>query len=1088
VNAERWSRLQALFDEALATPAAQLCEWMERACDGDPELRAELEELLDADAHGSPLLDGTAEGMARVLLPPPPGGIADARIGPYRILREIGRGGMGTVYLGVRDDVGKRAALKLVRGGLAAPENVDRLLRERRVLAAIEHPNIAALLDAGTTTDGLPYFAMEYVEGEPIDAYCDRRRLVVRERLALAEAVCAAVAHAHARGIVHRDLKPSNILVRDPAEGEDAGQVKLLDFGIARVLEEQGSTGELTRTGVRIMTPEVAAPEQVRGDPVSPATDVYMVGVLLYRLLTGHSPYPVRGRSLGEIERAVLEQEPAAPSQTVLRGEPPPPDAPPGEAKTAAALAELRASTPERLRRELSGDLDHIVLQALEKDPGRRYATAAELLDDLRRYREGLPVRARASTAAYRVWKWARRRRGVLAVAAVALAVLGFVLRQYTAGDGTPVSPGVVIVLPFEVAEGPAHGYLGEGMISLLGARVNASTGVRAVDPRVVLAYLQQVAPAGPQVAGAAARHFAAEWYVTGEVRERGGRVELAAALYRRRPGGRDRRIARPRVEGAADSLVTLVDRLADEVLLASGASPGATTHSAALSTRSLLAMRWYLEGEAAIRAGRQEEAVQALQQAVAHDSTFALAYLRLSSAATWVSGDLAARASSRAAALSAGLPREDSLLIHAWYRHHRGDVVEAERLYREVLGDRPDDVDAWYQFGELLYHWGPSVGRPATEARSAFERVLLLDPGSSPPRTHLVRLAALERRFQVLDTLATRALAEEPEGTTALEVRAVRAYAVGDTAGMRRVRQELAGLADDRLHPIVRTVVATLPDPGSGLELARLLTDPVRAKELRVVGRVLEAQLLAAAGRPEEARRTLAVNRDTDLPWTVEYEAALAMLPFAVAPRDELRALRDTLATLGRRPANSHAGLLTVWNWIVYPPQQTFALAMLEHRMGEDQAALRRAEQLVGIPDMGAAEFRSLVHAHVLAGRGRRADALAALGAPGLEEPLRFPRPFSYSRAYGRWLRAELLRETGRGEEALRWYATFPDPSVHDLMFVAPSHLRRAQIHDARGERELARLHYARFVELWRDAEPPGQVYVERARRQLER
>ncbi|MDQ3606154.1 MAG: tetratricopeptide repeat protein, partial [Gemmatimonadota bacterium] len=352
--------------------------------------------------------------------PEEPEGYLARTVGPYRIVREIGRGGMGTVYLAEREDVGKRVALKLVRGGLAAPENVGRFVREQRVLARLEHPNITSLLDAGVTEDGTPYFAMELVEGEPLDRHCDTRRLTLPERLALFAQVCAAVQCAHQNLVVHRDLKPSNILV------DERGTVKLLDFGIAKLIEG-GGTAEagITRTGARLLTPEYAAPEQLLGEPVTTATDVYALGVVLYELLTGHRPYTATGRRWGEIERQVLDAVPARPSSAVFRPEEI--GRPDGALLriTPEEVSAARGTTPAGLRRALRDDLDTLVLKAIEKEPGRRYASAQQLLDDLERYRRGLPIGARPATLGYRARKFVRRRRAGVAASATFLLLLG---------------------------------------------------------------------------------------------------------------------------------------------------------------------------------------------------------------------------------------------------------------------------------------------------------------------------------------------------------------------------------------------------------------------------------------------------------------------------------------------------------------------------------------------------------------------------------------------------------------------------------------------------------------------------------------
>jgi serine/threonine-protein kinase len=325
-------------------------------------------------------------------------------VGPYRVLRELARGGMGAVYLAERADgqFEQRVALKLVQSRMASDEIHRRFLSERQILARLHHPHIAQLLDGGLTLEGQPWFAMEYVDGAPLTTWCAERRLGLDARLQLFEAVGEAVRYAHQNLVVHRDLKPSNILVTG------AGVVKLLDFGIAKVLED-GQTGGWadgqqlpeTRTELRVMTPEYAAPEQVRGGPVTTATDVYALGAVLYELLTDVRAHRFERHTPAEVEHVVCETEPPRPS------------------------AVLAAGAPSHLHRRLRGDLDTIVLKALRKDPTRRYSSAEALLDDLRRYRTGLPVRARPDSVGYRAGKFVRRHRlGVAAGAAVAIAVI----------------------------------------------------------------------------------------------------------------------------------------------------------------------------------------------------------------------------------------------------------------------------------------------------------------------------------------------------------------------------------------------------------------------------------------------------------------------------------------------------------------------------------------------------------------------------------------------------------------------------------------------------------------------------------------
>ena len=350
------------------------------------------------------------------------------RIGPYRLIRTIGHGGMGTVYLGVRDDDAfqKRVAIKVLKRGTDTDAVVSRFRHERQILASLDHPYIAGLLDGGTTPDGLPYFAMEYVEGQPIVEYCEWQKLGTTARLQLFSKVCAAVQYAHQNLVIHRDIKPGNVLVTSD------GTPKLLDFGIAKLLNpELGGQMVPTIPGFELMTPEYASPEQVRGDPVTTATDVYSLGVLLYELLTGRRPYRLTSRAPADVARVVCESVPVRPSTAVTA-------APDRTALDRVVTGDDASATPtrtgrpdrapaadlQRLRRRLAGDLDNIVLKALSKEPARRYASADQFAEDVRRHLAGLPVIARKDTFGYRTGKFVRRNRAAVVAAALTFVAL----------------------------------------------------------------------------------------------------------------------------------------------------------------------------------------------------------------------------------------------------------------------------------------------------------------------------------------------------------------------------------------------------------------------------------------------------------------------------------------------------------------------------------------------------------------------------------------------------------------------------------------------------------------------------------------
>ncbi len=422
-----WDQISHLLDEVLDLPSDQRNAYLASACADNPTLRREVETLLDFESEAQEKIGESVMTFAPRLLPetdevlPPPAEMAEGeRIGSYRIVRQLGQGGMGIVYLAQRADglFEQAVAIKLIKRGFDTDDLLSRFTYERQILAALDHPNIARLYDGGMTSDGRPYFIMEYVDGVPLNDYCDHKRLTTKQRLALFRTVCRAVQYAHQNLIVHRDLKPSNILVTEDRT------VKLLDFGIAKLLDEEDAeqTAPVTRPGMRFLTPEYASPEQIRGEAITTATDVYQLGVLLYELLTGRRPYRLTERLKYEIERVILEEEPTRPSMVVGQTQ----EVRQGKDITQITpemVSKARSTTAEGLQRRLSGDLDNIVLKALKKDLGERYGTVEQFAEDLKRHLVGLPVSARRETLAYRTRKFVQRNKAGVA-AAVAIAVL----------------------------------------------------------------------------------------------------------------------------------------------------------------------------------------------------------------------------------------------------------------------------------------------------------------------------------------------------------------------------------------------------------------------------------------------------------------------------------------------------------------------------------------------------------------------------------------------------------------------------------------------------------------------------------------
>lgn len=421
---ERWKQIRDVLERAVELGAQQRDDFLALACKNDGKMRAEVEAILAASEKSSEFFESLVAGADDALEgTDDPASLIGRGIGPYRLERFVASGGMGFVFYAVRADGAHSpaVAIKLIKQRAANSEVLRRFRVERCALAALKHPNIARLIDAGVTEQGRPYIAMEYVDGQPIDLFCDERRASLEQRLRLFRTVCSAVSHAHQKLIVHRDLKPSNILVtRD-------GAPKLLDFGIAKLLDplDAGDGSNETLTRYRVMTPEYAAPEQIRNEYATTSGDIYSLGVVLYELLTGHRPYRFKTRTLHEMERTICEQEPELPSTAVLRtGDRLSLDGSSRITLTPKSVSQARNDQPDRLRLKLAGDLDAIVMKSLRKEPEHRYPSVETFSDDIRRYLDKLPVRARKGTFRYRVSKFVRRNRSGVAAAMVAIVSL----------------------------------------------------------------------------------------------------------------------------------------------------------------------------------------------------------------------------------------------------------------------------------------------------------------------------------------------------------------------------------------------------------------------------------------------------------------------------------------------------------------------------------------------------------------------------------------------------------------------------------------------------------------------------------------
>ena len=671
-------------------------------------------------------------------------------------------------------------------------------------------------------------------------------------------------------------------------------------------------------------------------------------------------------------------------------------------------------------------------------------------------------------------------------------------------GSGEPEDASVavtssvarVVVLPFTVRGDDEYDYLSEGMVDMLSTKLHVAGELGSVDPRAVLAVVgREEGDAGdPSFGQTIAGELEAGYFVLGNILVIGNRLQLHASLYDA-SGGLEA-IAEGTAEGESDKVFELVDAVAAELLLASGGESGpGVTHIAAVTTNSLDALKEYLQGERALRVGQYQEAVEALRRAVDVDSSFALAWYRLSVAYEWLTrDDLVRYAAEQAYRHSSRLSEHDRLLLEAAVAARRGDVVQAEELYNTIVGSYPGDVEAWFQLGEILFHYGPLMGRPIAVSKEAFERVLSYEPDHVNALIHLTRIEARDHNTASVDSLVELFLVLNQDADRAIELEVLRAFTSGDEGDQARVVDKLRRAPD----PVLLTVVGFTPvmtgNYEAGESIALILTEQSRSPEIRALGYIYRGYLAMAQGRWRDAQSEMAEAARFDPTRAAEFGALLMLLPFSPATDGDLVAARATLETIDPdtvRLSVHPSGFLTQHNE-VHRLLITYLLGSLNARLADESSADSYATELLSLesPLRGPSlpeDLSLAVRGYTAWRRGEVAEALAFLEQARMQRyyQMAITSPF-YSQSFQRYLRAMLLEETGRLDEALRWYSSFAEVSPYDLVHMAPSHLRRAEIHDRRGENDEAARHYARFVELWSDADPELRPLVDRAEARL--
>jgi protein kinase/serine/threonine-protein kinase len=771
-TAQQWQRVKTILADALERPSPEdRTAYLERSCRGDTTLMREVEALL---AQSTQNLDELAENTPLAFArhaPPQPSG---RRIGAYEIVREIGRGGMGAVYLAKRADgqFEKEVAIKLLKRGTDTDEILRRFHAEQRILAQLDHPNIARLLDAGTTDDGLPYFVMEHIDGVPITRYVREGQLSVAQRLQLFLKVCEAVQFAHQHRVVHRDLKPGNIFVRQD------GEPKLLDFGIAKFLAAGDEGIDQTLTAERRFTPICASPEQARGETVTPASDVYALGALLYELLTDRPPhrFSTPHPSPAEVAQVIGEQEPIRPSLSIY---------------------------DNKTRRQLRGDLDRIVLMALRKEPARRYSSVADFAADLRRHLEGRPVQARPNTARYLTARFvARHKQSIGALFATAAVALSFILFHHPRAPSPQRSASAlappdksIAVLPFEnLSDDKANAFFADGMQDEILSDLSKVADLKVVSRTSVMQYrgtarnLKEIGEV-LQVA----------YVLEGAVQKIGSRIHMNAQLVDTRTNAHvwaenyDRDVA---------DVFAMQTEVAEKIVvqLKVNLSPREKVAIAEPTTSNVEAYDWYLRAKAwadNYRVGKEGEleAEGFLDKAIQLDPNFARAYCLLSSVELtlyrWFDHSPARQAKAENAVKSAMRLRPDLgevRLAEASYYYRIRDFEKARNALTVASRMLPNNSD--------VLVWSASIDKRQgrwKKSLSELERALELDPRNPDVLHELINTYREVRLYSDSERLVEGGLAAFPEAKLAfLDDKFSIAYDLGDTKTCREIIESL--------------------------------------------------------------------------------------------------------------------------------------------------------------------------------------------------------------------------------------------------------------------------------------------------------
>jgi tRNA A-37 threonylcarbamoyl transferase component Bud32/tetratricopeptide (TPR) repeat protein len=967
-------------------------------------------------------------------------------ISHYEIIDRIGAGGMGEVFKARDTRLQRIAALKILPPQVQTDrESRERFFQEARAAASLNHPNICTIYDADEA-DGQAFIAMEYIDGETLRDFLsstpiDAPARTTSRMLAFGYQVARGLDKAHRMGIVHRDIKPANVML------SKEGEAKILDFGLAKL----AGGLQLTQAGSTVGTAAYMSPEQARGDDVDSRSDLWSLGVILYEMLSGLKPFK------GDYDSALI--------YSILNETPDP-------------LKEVAPDVP--------ADAAALIDALLAKDPNDRPGTAAEVMEVIATHASSVsfvaaPSGTRAKAALPRAqFTPARIAAIAIPVIAVLAVVLWFVIRGGggSVDTGPAISEDVVAVLPFSVRGSADLDYLGEGMVSLLSTKLDGAGDLRTVDARALQAAVEKDFAGktlDPAAGESIARRFGAGRFILGDVIQLGGQVELTANLYN--VFNPQEAIGSATTQGASDDVFALLDGLASQLLVAG--TSGRTERArdlASLTTNSLPALKAYLEGERDFRKGDFGRAVGAFSRAVELDSTFALAYYRLSIALEWGPGSPVQvhDAAVMAEKLGSRLSEKDQRLLDAFASWRDGLTEEAESKYVAYLSVYPDDVEALFQLAEIMFHTRPFRGESSVAAREPFSRVVELEPRNVHAMLHLARIARYVADVEEVERLRARVEEISPDSRLPVSLLLIKA-SMSDDISVDSIRAALESITDEYRANALSELWAWGHDYRRVLQLVGKYGTALQG---------LETPIAIATGQVAGPVQEIRFAERLDPVGPLVGLATVAASPLIGASQDSLGVLADLLAGTGDAVARGVEGEAPMASYRVGKIGllgEALALA------GREDEALQYAQLLseqVSPPTAGTFIADGVKYIEALVALGRGDDSRALL----LLEEMSFNVNYLFANLWGdagrdsaRFRLAELLDRAGRERDALRWYLSVAE---RGLLLVGPAFARAADISERLGEDEQAIRYYDEFLDVWADADENYQPMVEEARR----